>query len=174
MIGTALNHYQITARLGAGGMGEVFRARDTRFPEAETSARALLAMPMLPGEFADVMNLDQPDDLGWAGVLLAEAQVGLGQPAEALKTIEPVLSLYREMQVQGLTHVAFIQHLSRALYVQALAEPNDKDGAKQRGTVLEQALALLHDLSAEAKQLHDSKELLTSIQAEQKKAGVNR
>ena len=30
MIGTSLNQYQITARVGAGGMGEVFRARDTR------------------------------------------------------------------------------------------------------------------------------------------------
>jgi hypothetical protein len=30
MIGTSLNQYRITATLGAGGMGEVFRARDTR------------------------------------------------------------------------------------------------------------------------------------------------
>ena len=30
MIGTSLNHYQITGQLGVGGMGEVFRARDTR------------------------------------------------------------------------------------------------------------------------------------------------
>jgi hypothetical protein len=30
MIGTSLNPYQITDRIGAGGMGEVFRARNTR------------------------------------------------------------------------------------------------------------------------------------------------
>src|SRR5262245_38636566 len=30
MIGTSLNQYRITASIGAGGMGEVFRARDTR------------------------------------------------------------------------------------------------------------------------------------------------
>jgi serine/threonine protein kinase len=30
MISMSLNQYQITASIGAGGMGEVFRARDTR------------------------------------------------------------------------------------------------------------------------------------------------
>src|SRR3974390_2690249 len=45
MIGTALNQYQVTARLGAGGMGEVFRARDTRLNRE-------VAIKMLPKEFA--------------------------------------------------------------------------------------------------------------------------
>jgi serine/threonine protein kinase len=30
MIGTSINQYRIVASIGAGGMGEVFRARDTR------------------------------------------------------------------------------------------------------------------------------------------------
>jgi len=30
MIGASLNQYQISTSLGVGGMGEVFRARDTR------------------------------------------------------------------------------------------------------------------------------------------------
>jgi serine/threonine protein kinase len=30
MIGTRLAHYEITALLGKGGMGEVYRARDTK------------------------------------------------------------------------------------------------------------------------------------------------
>src|SRR3974390_473212 len=45
MIGTALNQYQVTARLGAGGMGEVFRARDTRLNRE-------VAIKVLPKEFA--------------------------------------------------------------------------------------------------------------------------
>jgi serine/threonine protein kinase len=43
--GTKLGQYEITARIGAGGMGEVFRARDTRFGRS-------VAIKVLPEEFA--------------------------------------------------------------------------------------------------------------------------
>jgi len=44
MIGTSLNQYRITASIGAGGMGEVFRARDTRLNRD-------VAVKVLPKDF---------------------------------------------------------------------------------------------------------------------------
>lgn len=44
MIGTSLNQYRITGRIGAGGMGEVFRARDTRLNRD-------VAVKVLPKDF---------------------------------------------------------------------------------------------------------------------------
>src|SRR5437879_561703 len=44
MIGASLNQYRITANLGAGGMGEVFRARDTRLNRD-------VAVKVLPKDF---------------------------------------------------------------------------------------------------------------------------
>jgi eukaryotic-like serine/threonine-protein kinase len=42
--GTELGPYQITAQLGAGGMGEVYRARDTRLERT-------VAIKILPAQF---------------------------------------------------------------------------------------------------------------------------
>src|SRR5213592_3819536 len=48
--GSRLGPYEIVSRIGAGGMGEVFKARDTRLDRS-------VAIKVLPHEFADNVQL---------------------------------------------------------------------------------------------------------------------
>ena len=45
MIGETLSHYRIVSKIGAGGRGEVYLARDTRLDRA-------VAIKVLPADFA--------------------------------------------------------------------------------------------------------------------------
>jgi hypothetical protein len=136
--------------------------------DAETAARALLSLPLGSGNDAVHLSLDQPDDPVWGQVLLAQAAVEQGRQAEALQTLRPALAHYRDAQAQGAGHLAFCQHFARALHVQALAEPAGSGAMTRRRTALDQAAALLQSLPEEARQLHDSRQLLSWIAAAQK------
>ena len=83
-------------------------------------------------------------------------------------TLEPALALYREMKSKGATYLIFHQHFARALYVQALAQPTDAAGTARRRESLAEAAKEIKELSDEARQLRDSKELQSWIAAAQK------
>ncbi len=81
MIGTNLAHYRITAALGAGGMGEVWRATDTRLGRD-------VALKILPAEMAanperldrfrrEAMMLAALDHPGVVGVYSVEESDGV-------------------------------------------------------------------------------------------------
>jgi len=135
--------------------------------EAETSARALLALPLLRTSLSERILMPQPDDPGWARVLLAEAQLKQGRIADALESVVPAVAYYREQRVQGAEDVAFRQRLSRALLAYARAQPATPDGKARRTDSLAEALQLLRSLSTEAQRLKDSADLMAKIRAAQ-------
>ena len=153
---------------GALGQATLAALKLGRLADAERTARALISLPLPTTEMPTRMAIDQPDDLGWAQVLLAQSLVGQGRQAEALVALQPALALYREMKGQGATYLTFHQHFARALYVQGLAQSNDAAGTAQRRDSLAAAAKVLIELSEEARQLRDTKELLSWITAAQR------
>jgi len=83
-VGTLLGPYQITARIGAGGMGEVFRARDNRLKRD-------VAIKTLPANFA----LDQ------------ERAARFQQEAEVLASLNHpnIAGIYELIEVEGLKYL---------------------------------------------------------------------
>ncbi len=53
--GTRLGPYEITAQIGVGGMGEVYRARDTKL-KREVAIKVLLGVPILLGQSPELLR----------------------------------------------------------------------------------------------------------------------
>ena len=60
--GARLGPYEITARIGVGGMGEVYRAKDTRLPrEAAIKVSAERFSERFAGEAGIIASLNHPN-----------------------------------------------------------------------------------------------------------------
>jgi hypothetical protein len=142
-----------------------------RLADAESAAHVLsqLSLPPARTTFTSLMLLAKPVDPVWGRVLLAHTFVAGGREAEAQPILEPALAHYRQIQIQGATDLEFRQHFARALYVQAMAEPAGHEGFAKRQLELSEAASELQALTDEARQLHDSKELMSWIDDAQKK-----
>ena len=90
--GTRLNHYEIVETIGKGGMGEVYRARDTRLPRdadidmnggfrAGTPRRLFSAPPPLAG-FGWALT---PDDKRFLFITMPNA----GRPDARFRRVSP-------------------------------------------------------------------------------------
>jgi tetratricopeptide (TPR) repeat protein len=136
-----------------------------RYAEAEAATRERLALP--PNLNADA---DPQDETSRATVLLAHAIAAQGRGAEALELLAPVLDGYRAEQKAGAGGTTFQRDLAYALFVEAIAQPNDAAGRARRNAALVAAQREFDVLSAEAQQMSDVRDLAAWIRAERSSA----
>jgi serine/threonine protein kinase len=85
MIGKTLAHYQITSKIGKGGMGEVYQAKDTKLGRD-------VAIKVLSQEFAK----DAAGTAALPGILRLALQI-----AEALETAHEKGIIHRDLKPAG-------------------------------------------------------------------------
>ena len=94
MIGTTLSHFRVTAKLGEGGMGEVYRAEDSKLgrdvaikvlPEAVASDPERLAR--FEREAKVLASLNHPNIAAIYSLESAETAGGVGEPLAGSRTV---------------------------------------------------------------------------------------
>src|ERR1051326_4153581 len=98
MIGTKLAHYEITAHLGCGGMGDVYQATDTKLGRSaaiygleEINGHHLLVMELVPGETI-------ADRIKRGAIPIEEALPVAKQIAEALEEAHEKGIIHRDLK----------------------------------------------------------------------------
>ena len=124
VIGTSLKHYRIDEALGKGGMGEVYRAFDTKLQRP-------VALKILPEEFT------ANDDRRRRFLLEARAAGGLSHPA--------IAQIYDVDEVDGVTFMAMELVDGRTVGDLIGARELDVTGAVLIGIQVAEGLAKAHD-----------------------------
>jgi tetratricopeptide (TPR) repeat protein len=135
-----------------------------RFAEAEAVLREALASPTTVEDRANLQRTDA-NPRTWLALAVARQH----RREEALELLNPALAFYRENQSKGDDSIFGRWNLALALFVQAVALPDDSSGRAKRRAALDEASALLDGLSAEAKQLTESRLYSGWIAAERAK-----
>src|SRR5205085_9942532 len=107
--GTRLGPYEILSALGAGGMGEVYRARDTKLdravaikilPEAFAADRERIAR--FEREAKTLASLNHPNIAHIHGLEVSNPSAGSGQPAVRALVMELVEGEDLFQKIEGL------------------------------------------------------------------------
>jgi hypothetical protein len=132
------------------GVAAAAAIRTGHYAQAEGFARRKLALPI------DRTTEGDPEvSHNEARVLLAHAIALQGRLDEAHSTLQPALDHYRQQQAAGARETYFRRAFAYALYVDAIAQPADAAGRKQRKADLDEAAKQIAGASAEAQKLAD-------------------
>ncbi|HEY3521431.1 MAG TPA: hypothetical protein VGK80_10400 [Rhodanobacteraceae bacterium] len=132
-----------------------------RYAQAEALARRWLTIPPdLNNSAADSQNAKSEMQ-----AMLAHAIAGQHRLDEARTTLQPALDWYRRQSAAGAYETRFRSDFAYALYVDAIAQPADPAGRKQRDADLDQAATLIAGASADAQKMADMKYMAGLIAA---------
>jgi hypothetical protein len=143
---TRWKNYSLESSFNVGARAAVQLGR---YAQAETLARQWLSI--IPDSVA--VQTDPKPLESRARCTLAEAIAKQGRNDEAQKTLQPALAYYAAEQKKGATGTTFRHDYAYALYVDAISQPDDANGRKQRDAALTEAAQQIAGASAEAQKL---------------------